>query len=145
MRRALAAFLLACPSYALCQSSPAGLWKTFSDRNGQPDGLVRIVEVAGHYEATVQAVFSPPAPSANPLCELCPGELKDKPVVGLKIMRDLHPDGDAYAGEILDPDDGNVYRCTVRLIEGGRKLEVRGYVGLPIFGRTQVWTREAPQ
>ena len=143
MRLAVLALLAAFSSGALAQSTPAGLWKTFSDRNGQADGLVRIVEVDGHYEATVQAVFSPPAASPHPLCELCPGELKDKPVIGLKIMRDLRPDGDAWAGEILDPDDGNLYRCKVRLLDGGRKLEVRGYVGLPIFGRTEVWQREA--
>jgi uncharacterized protein (DUF2147 family) len=142
MRPAAVVLLAVFSSTAFAQASPVGLWKTFSDRNGQADGLVRIVEVQGHYEATVEAVFAPPAPSANPLCELCSGELKNKPVVGLKIMRDLRPEGDAYAGEILDPDDGNVYRCTARLLEGGRKLELRGYVVLPIFGRTQVWLRE---
>jgi len=142
MRLAAVALFAFFSSGAAAQASPAGLWRTFSDRSGQADGLVRIVEAQGHYEATVEAVFSPPAPSANPRCELCTGELKDRPVIGLKIMRDLRPEGDAYVGEILDPDDGNVYRCKARLLEGGRKLELRGYVGLPIFGRTQTWLRQ---
>ncbi|MBV8031913.1 MAG: DUF2147 domain-containing protein [Betaproteobacteria bacterium] len=141
----LAAWLLLFLIAAAARSqapTPAGLWKTFSDRTGQADGLVRIVESQGRYRATVEAVFSPPAESPNPLCELCPGELKNRPVVGLTIMQDLRPEADGWSGEILDPDDGKVYRCTVRLVEGGRKLEVRGYIGLPIFGRTQVWQRE---
>src|SRR3954470_14775519 len=120
--------------------TPTGVWKTFSDRTGQPDGLVRIVEANGEFEGTVQRVFSPPAPSANPLCEECSGDLKDKPIVGMKILRALKRDGDDYVGgEILDPDDGKVYRCRMRLIDGGRKLEVRGFVGIALFGRTQVW------
>lgn len=130
----------AAPAQAL---TPAGLWKTFSDRTGEADGLVRIVEVGGEFEGTVQAVFSPPAPSPNPLCEECLGELKDRPVVGLKILRGLRHNGDQYSdGEILDPDDGIVYRCTARLVEGGRKLELRGYIGIALFGRTQVWLRQ---
>jgi len=89
-------------------------------------------ELRGH----VVRVYSPPAPSANPLCELCPGELKGKPVVGMQILRAQRGEG-----EILDPDEGRVYRCTLTLLEGGAKLEVRGYVGISLFGRSQVWLR----
>ncbi len=125
---------------ATAPATPAGLWKTFNDRTGQADGLVRVRKVGEAYEAKVEAVFSPPAPSPAPLCELCPGVLKDQPVVGMTIAR-LQADGDGWSGEILDPDEGKLYRCTVRLLEGGRKLEVRGYVGLPLFGRTEIWLR----
>src|SRR5260370_10725752 len=68
-------------------STPAGLWQTVSDRTGQPGGLVRVVEVSGEYIGTVVAVFSPPAPDPHPLCELCRGDLKDKPVVRMIILR----------------------------------------------------------
>ena len=144
MRIALLALLAAlCAGAAAQGSTPAGLWKTFSDRTGQPDALVRIVEVNGVFEGTVQRVFSPPAPSANPLCEDCSGEFKDQPIVGLRILRGLRRDGDEFSGgEILDPDDGKLYRCTTRVIEEGRKLELRGYIGIPLFGRTQVWERQ---
>ncbi len=131
---------LALPPAAGAQATPAGLWQTSDDR-GRPDGLVRIVERDGGLDATVEAVFSPPAPSAQPLCELCTGELRNRPVVGLRIATGLKRDGDGWSGELLDPDDGKVYRCTLRLVEDGRRLEVRGYVGLPLFGRTQVWSR----
>jgi uncharacterized protein (DUF2147 family) len=121
---------------------PSGLWKTVSDRTGQADGLVRIVEINGEFRGTVVAVFSPPADSPNPVCELCEGELKGQPVIGMTILRGLRREGERYTGgEILDPDDGKVYRCTVTVIEGGKKLDVRGYIGIPLFGRSQVWQR----
>jgi uncharacterized protein (DUF2147 family) len=122
--------------------SPAGLWTTYSDRSGKADGLVRITEESGELQGIVEAVFSPPAPSAHPLCEECPGDLKNQPIVGMKILRGLRWDGGQYSGgEILDPEEGRFYRCSVRIADGGQKLELRGYVGIPLFGRTQIWTR----
>jgi uncharacterized protein (DUF2147 family) len=124
-------------------STPVGLWQSVSDRTGQPDGLVRIAEVNGEYIGTVVAVFSPPAPDDHPLCELCPGELKDKPIVGMVILTGIRQSGDGYSsGKILDPDDGETYTCRITLLDDGRKLEVRGYIGLPLFGRSQTWTRK---
>lgn len=154
MRALLAAALaMLCAAAAAQQATPAGLWRTYSDRSGLADGLVRIVEVNGAFEGTVEKVFSPPAPDPNPRCEECTGELKDRPVVGLRILRGLRPEratptesaresGERYSGgEILDPDDGRVYRCKARLLDGGRRLELRGYLGIALFGRTQVWRR----
>ncbi len=124
-------------------STPAGLWQTVSDRTGQPGGLVRVVEVDGEYTGTVVAVFSPPAPDAHPLCELCQGDLKDKPVVGMIILRGVRRLGDRYStGQILDPDEGQVYNCRIALLDDGRKLEVRGFIGIPLFGRSQTWVRK---
>lgn len=122
--------------------TPVGLWQTV-DESGQREALVRITEVDGELRGHVVTVFSPPAPSANPRCEECPGELKNKPVVGLQILSGMRKDAERYSGgEILDPDSGNVYRCTLRLADGGRKLEVRGFVGFSLFGRTQTWSRQ---
>jgi uncharacterized protein (DUF2147 family) len=130
-------------SFAEPPLSPAGLWKTRSDRTGTVDGLVRIVEGNGEFQGIVEAVFSPPAPSANPRCEECQGDLRNKPVVGMTILRGLRWDGTGYSGgRILDPDDGTVYRCSARLSDGGRRLEVHGFIGIPLFGRTQTWERQ---
>jgi len=124
-------------------SSPVGLWQTVSDRTGQPDGLVRISEVNHELIGTVVAVFSPPAPDANPLCEMCQGELKNKPIVGMVILHGVRrTENGLTSGQILDPDEGQVYRCRIALLDDGRKLEVRGYVGIPLFGRTQTWIRK---
>jgi len=124
-------------------STPAGLWQTVSDRTGQPGGLVRVVEVDGEYIGTVVAVFSPPAPDPQPLCKLCQGDLKDKPVVGMTILRGVRRSMDTYStGQILDPDEGRVYNCRIALLDDGGKLEVRGYIGIPLFGRSQTWVRK---
>jgi uncharacterized protein (DUF2147 family) len=113
-----------------------------SDRSGLPDGRVRIVESNGEFVGRVVAVYSPPAEKPDPLCERCSGARKDQPVIGMTILSGVRRGAEGYTtGEILDPDDGNVYRCTLELLEGGRKLGVRGYLGIPLLGRTQVWTR----
>ena len=58
----------------------------------------------------------------------------------MKILRGLRWDGEEYSGgEILDPDDGSVYRCKLRVTGAGQKLEVRGFIGISLFGRTQIW------
>ena len=144
MRSSLIACLLVVSNAAFAQAwTPVGVWQTFSDKTGTADSLVRIVELNGQFEGTVQAVFSPPAASPNPRCEECRGELKDQPVVGMKILRGLRWDGEEYSGgEILDPDDGSVYRCKLRVTGAGQKLEVRGFIGISLFGRTQTWLRQ---
>jgi uncharacterized protein (DUF2147 family) len=60
----------------------------------------------------------------------------------MDIIRGLHADGDGWAGgTILDPESGKVYRCSLSLRDGGKKLAVRGYLGIALLGRTQVWER----
>ena len=120
--------------------TPVGLWKTYNDSTGKPDGLVRIEEVDGKFLGTVVEVLSATTP--NPTCDLCEGTLKGTPIVGMTILRDLHREGDGFGGgTILDPDNGQTYRCAATLLDGGRRLELRGYIGLPLFGRTQIWVR----
>ncbi len=141
MRIALAILTFGVATSAAAQS-PVGLWKTVNEQ-GEPEGLVRIVEVAGERRGTVERVFSPPAPEPNPRCELCSGERRDQPVIGMQILSGLRWDGEQYSGgEILDPNNGESYRCLMRVVEGGRKLEVRGYIGISLLGRTQVWLRD---
>ena len=138
---AVLAMLAPWPRSACAQApSPVGVWTTYSDRTGKPDGLVRIAEVDGVFTGIVIEVLSETDP--NPVCERCEGELKGKPVVGMAILRGLRREGEGYGGgTILDPDDGRTYRCKASLRDGGARLEVRGYFGAPIFGRTQVWVR----
>jgi uncharacterized protein (DUF2147 family) len=75
-------------------------------------------------------------------CEKCEGALKNAPVIGLVKITGLKTDGDEYVdGQILDPDNGKVYRSKVHLTDGGKKLSVRGYIGVPMLGRSQTWVR----
>jgi uncharacterized protein (DUF2147 family) len=128
---------MAVSSSALAQAPGlTGVWKSISERSGEAESLIRIIETDGEFTGTVIRVFAPPAESLNPLCERCSGELKGQPIVGMQILR-----GQRGEGEILDPDEGRVYRCALTLLEDGAKLEVRGYVGISLFGRSQVWLR----
>ena len=103
---------------------------------------MRIVESGGEFIGTVVAVYSPPAEKPDPVCERCGGALKDKPVIGIAILTGVRREAGGYtAGRVLDPNDGRVYDCVLELLEGGSKLGVRGYLGIPLLGRTQIWTR----
>ena len=121
--------------------SPVGAWRSYEDKTGQPKSIIEITEINGELQGKVGRVFSPPAPSANPLCERCTGERKNKPIVGMQILWGVKKDGDEYGGgHIFDLDTGKEFRAKLKLIDGGKKLEVRGSVGP--FGRTVTWTRE---
>lgn len=123
--------------------SPVGLWRTVDDRTGKERALVRVVENNGVYEGRVEKIFKQPDDDPQSLCRKCEGARKDQPIVGMTILWGLKKDGEQYTGgEILDAKEGKIYRCKMKLVEGGRKLEVRGYIGVSLFGRSQTWSRE---
>jgi len=144
----LAAFALAlcmAATAALAQaSSPAGLWKTIDDTTKKEKSLVRIVESNGVFTGKVEKIIDPDAPK-DAVCKECSDERKDKPILGMTILREVRASGDdktVFAGgDILDPNNGKVYKVKLTLIDNGAKLDVRGYIGLPLLGRTQTWTR----
>lgn len=127
-------------------SDPAGLWKSIDEQSGKPSALIRITESGGEYRGKIEKVF--PTDGAQPatLCVKCEGALKDQPIVGMTIITGMKRDGSeagVYAnGQILDPANGKTYRSKMTLADGGKKLQVRGYIGTPLLGRTQVWLRE---
>lgn len=125
------------------QVTPVGLWKTLDDNSGQPRGLVRIREVNGQFEGKIEKGFPKPGETEPPKCEKCEGARRNQPVIGMTILWGLTRQGDEYqGGEILDPESGKVYRAKMKLLEGGKKLEVRGFLGVSLFGRSQIWLRE---
>lgn len=124
-------------------ASPAGLWKNIDDATGKPRALIRITESNGTLQGKIEKVFPGPNESQNPKCEKCEGANKDAPIVGLVILSGLKKDGEEYAGgQILDPDNGKTYSSKVRLTDAGKKLSVRGYLGVPMLGRSQTWLRQ---
>jgi uncharacterized protein (DUF2147 family) len=123
--------------------SPVGRWKTVDDVTGKPKSVVTIWEENGKLYGRVQKLVDPDPQNPNPTCEDCTGDKKGKPVVGLKILWDLQKDGDGWSGgTILDPSNGKTYKCLLSLEEGGTKLKVRGFIGVSVLGRTQIWLRE---
>jgi uncharacterized protein (DUF2147 family) len=119
-------------------SSIIGAWKSIDDGNGKPRSIVRISENAGVIEGVIEKIFPESNEDPNPKCDKCQGELRDKPILGMKIINQMKKHNDEYKdGTIMDPDNGKIYKCKLWLEDGGKKLKVRGYIG-PLF-RTQTW------
>ncbi|MEZ0171217.1 DUF2147 domain-containing protein [Microvirga sp. TS319] len=122
-------------------ASPVGLWRNVDDVSGKPRALVRITEANGTLQGKIEKVFL--APNESPTCTKCEGALKNAPVIGLVILSGLKEDGAEYTGgQILDPDSGKVYSSKIHLTDGGKKLNVRGYIGVSMLGRSQMWVRQ---
>jgi len=126
---------------AHAQMSPVGLWRTIDDETGEARSLVRIAEAGGVVTGRIEKIND--ASKADALCELCTDDRKGKPVQGMTIIRGAKHDADDAelwtGGEILDPNNGKTYRLRLKPIDGGKNLEVRGYIG-PFF-RNQTWQR----
>ncbi|MGX5735614.1 DUF2147 domain-containing protein [Bosea thiooxidans] len=122
-------------------ASPVGLWRNIDEASGKPRALIRITETNGALQGRVEKVFL--APGESPTCTKCEGALKNAPVVGLVILRGLKKDGADYTGgQILDPDNGKVYSSKISITDGGKKLDVRGFIGVSLLGRSQIWIRQ---
>jgi uncharacterized protein (DUF2147 family) len=125
-------------------ASPVGLWKTLDDASDQETAVVRIEERDGRLVGEIVEVLDPKARPGD-VCGRCTDDRKDAPILGLPIIRNVEANGGSKGpwdgGDILDPNNGKVYKLRLSLDDDGRKLQVRGYLGRPMFGRTQVWHR----
>jgi len=142
MQRATAAIVLVASSgFAAAQMTPVGLWKTIDDDGKTAKSLVRISENAGVLTGTIEKIFDP-AKVGNK-CDKCTDDRKDQPVLGMTIIRNVRQDADDKTvwggGEILDPNNGKTYTTRLKPVDGGKSMEMRGYIAF--FYRTQVWQR----
>ncbi len=134
----IAAVLLITVS-TLSAQTVMGKWKTIDDNTGVAKSIVEIYEQDGKVYGKVAEILNKDRVDA--VCTECEGKDKDKPILGLVIIRGLEKDGDEYnGGRILDPESGTLYKCYIELEEKD-KLKVRGYVGFSLLGRTQYWLR----
>jgi|JFJP01.1.fsa_nt_gi uncharacterized protein (DUF2147 family) len=121
-----------------CQSV-LGTWKTFDDETGKEKSIVEIYEQDGKIYGKIIELLE--KENKGKKCIKCNGADKDKPILGLVIIRGLSKDEDEYnGGKILDPKSGKIYKCSLSL-ESKDKLTVRGYIGISLLGRTQKWIR----
>ena len=138
----LGAALLAATALAHAQATPAGLWKTIDDGTKKEKSLVRISDDGGVYSGKIEKLLDPTS-KPDAVCDKCTDERKDKPVVGMTIIRNAKQTADDKehwdGGDILDPNNGKVYKLRLKPLEGGKKLEVRGYIGF--LYRNQQWVR----
>jgi uncharacterized protein (DUF2147 family) len=132
--------LAACSSWA--QTTPVGVWKTIDDDGKTEKSLVRISDSAGVLTGKIEKIFDPAKQDSK--CDKCSDERKDKPVLGMTIIEGVKKIADeAYWGDgsILDPNNGKTYKVRLTLKDGGKVMDVRGYIGAPLLGRTQTWLR----
>jgi uncharacterized protein (DUF2147 family) len=126
---------------AFAQATPVGLWRTIDDETKQEKSLVRIVESGGVLSGKVERIADPARQDST--CDKCTDERKDKPVLGMTLVRNVRHNADDReiwdGGDILDPNNGKVYKLRLKLLDGGKVLEVRGYIGP--FYRNQTWIR----
>jgi len=121
-------------------ASPVGLWRTIDDKTGKESGAVRIFESGGVLYGRIERITDPARAGLS--CIKCSDDRKNKPLIGLDIMRGLKRDGEVWdGGTILDPETGSSYKSSVRLDDGGQRLVVRGYLGVSLLGRSQTWIR----
>jgi uncharacterized protein (DUF2147 family) len=136
---ALAAFVM--HAAALAQATPVGLWKSIDDETKKEKSLVRIVDTGGVLSGTIEKLLDPE--KQNDVCDKCSDDRKGKPIVGMTIIRHAKVAADDPAtwtgGEIMDPNNGKTYKLRLKPQDGGKALEVRGYIGP--FYRNQTWIR----
>jgi len=122
--------------------TPLGTWTTIDDVSHRPRSLVEISETDGVLSGRIVRLFQSPGEDPEPPCVDCQGERHGQPVLGMTITWNLRHHGDNWdGGEILDPESGSIYRVTLHPEADGERLEVRGYIGFSLFGRTQIWQR----
>ena len=137
-----AAALLAAAGTAFAQATPVGLWKTIDDETKAEKSYVRISEADGVLSGRIEKLLDPKKQDSK--CDKCTDSRKDQPVLGMTILEGVKKDGEDNSwsgGTILDPNNGKVYKVRMSPKDGGKALDVRGYIGMPLLGRTQTWLR----
>jgi len=139
----IALIAVASSAFAAAQMTPVGSWHSFDDKTGELKSLVVISEQDGVLNGRIEKLLRKEADQAA-VCKDCTDDRKDKPMLGLEIVRGAKKvEGkDVWeGGTIVNPEGGTIYKLRMTPIEGGQKLEVRGFVGFALLGKTQTWVR----
>ncbi|MBT4413600.1 MAG: DUF2147 domain-containing protein [Polaribacter sp.] len=116
-----------------------GKWHSTNENTGEVDSVIEVYKKDG--KAFAKVVDIKDAARKDAVCEKCEDENKNRPILGLNILTGLEKDGEEWSGgNILDPRNGKIYKCYIKLIEPN-KLKLRGYIGLALFGKTAYWER----
>jgi len=137
------AVLFAATTLARAEPTVKGFWEA-RDSDGNPTAWFLFSGKDEVYSARLVKGFKPKNDDTPPkeICTDCPGKKKDAHVMGLTLFWGMKRDGLHYdEGSVLDPRNGSVYHALMNLSEDGATLEVRGYLGIKMFGQSQTWYR----
>ena len=124
-------------------NTPEGYWKTIDSTTGQPKSIVKIWKTPNQVlMGKVIKLFSQKGNSRLRRCLACRGLQYNQPIIGMTVLSGLQPQQHQWSnGRLLNPENGKIYSCALRAIDHGNKLNVRNYIGLPMFGRAETWER----
>ncbi len=126
------------------EASPVGVWKTIDDKTNKPRSIVQIWQQGDELRGRILKIFFRPGESAKDVCLECKGASHNQPILGMTIIWGMTKQSERWeGGRILDPKNGKIYRCLLTLSSDNQQLNVRGYIGVTLFGRTQTWFRQA--
>ena len=117
------------------------LWKTMDAKTKQPKTIVKFTEFKnGTLNGNIQSILTSGEENA---CKKCEGPYHNKSLKGLIIVYRLkNVGGQSYEGwSILDPQSGKTYKLKAEIVDGGKKLNLRGYSEVAVLGFNQTWIR----
>jgi len=125
--------------------SAVGYWQTIDDKTHHARSVIQVWKKGNAYFGKIDFIYPVDGQKKTDRCAECKGKFHNHPMLGLTIMKDFQKIRDGYyaKGTIMDPRSGKVYKCHMAVKDGGRHLLVHGYIGIPLFGRTQTWNRVA--